>query len=167
MLGLLRQFGSMNGNVLALTAKTVISEYWTITRSQVYRELDKLAKNGLVDAMSADHSSVRTFTISKRGEEAFMSWLKVGPGNDMIRMPLMLTVRFGALLPEGHLEQILKEYAEHHQEKLTWYRELESRLATDATNRYDVATLRFGIIFEEAIRKWIDELPSLLRDPPS
>jgi len=39
MLGLLSQIGPVNANTLSRNADVAIGDYWTLSRSQVYREL--------------------------------------------------------------------------------------------------------------------------------
>jgi DNA-binding PadR family transcriptional regulator len=165
LLGLLRQRGPMNGNALTLTAKAAISDYWTVTRSQVYRELNSLRSRGLVSSGPLGPRESRDLSVTETGNAAFLSWLAAGPADDVIRMPLLLTVRFGADLPPGRLAEILEKFSSRHRKTLERYRQLQADLAGTPVDDYAIATLRFGIAFEEAIQRWIEELPSVIDVP--
>jgi DNA-binding PadR family transcriptional regulator len=162
MLGLLAQFGPMNGNALSRCADSLIGDYWTLTRSQVYRELRVLDDNRFVTAGPPGPRSSRSFSITPHGKEALMDWLQVGPADEVIRMPILLTIRFGALLAPQRLRQILDEYSADHLSRRQSYRELETAMSDATRDPFEMATLRFGRLFEEAVEHWLQELPALL-----
>ena len=162
ILGILSQFGPLNANALSRTAKGRIGDYWTVTRSQVYRELATLANRGFVTYGPSGPRDSRDCEITEAGREAFLSWLDQGPADDVIRFPILLTVKFARFFAPGRLEEILDDFAGLHRERLAEYRLVDAAYADDEIDRYDRATLRFGILFEEAIEKWVAELPELL-----
>ena len=162
ILGLLRQLGPMNANALAVSANVRIGGYWTVTRSQVYRELAALEKRGFVEFGPQGPRNSRECSVTENGSEAFLAWLDSGPIDDVIRFPLLLTVRFAADLPPGRFEEIIDEFATVHAESLAMYRTIAEAVADGPFDKYDLATLRFGIRFEEAIAQWLSELGDIL-----
>ena len=162
ILGLLRQWGPMNANTLAVTANVRIGGYWTVTRSQVYRELAALEKRGFVAFGPQGPRNSRDCVVTDEGTEAFLAWLDSGPIDDMIRFPLLLTVRFAADLAPGRFEEIIEEFSAVHAETLAMYRSIADAVADGPFDKYDLATLRFGIRFEEAIELWLGELGDIL-----
>lgn len=165
MLGLLRQYGSMNANALTNTARETIGDYWTLTRSQVYRELATLASKGFVRFGPAGPRDSRDIVVTDAGEREFLTWLQQGPANELIRMPLMLTVRFGRELDDQRFQAILSDFTRRHREKLQHYELLQSGAIGQPVDKYEIATLRFGILFEQTIQTWLEELHELLDDP--
>ena len=162
ILGLLRQSGPLNANALAETAKVRIGGYWTVTRSQVYRELAALEKRGLVEFGPRGPRNSRACSITELGADAFLAWLDSGPIDDVVRFPLLLTVRFAADLPPGRFDEIIEEFAAMHAQTLAMYRSIENAIIDGPHDIYDLATLRFGIHFEMAIEQWLGELGDLL-----
>ncbi|MQA11709.1 MAG: PadR family transcriptional regulator [Pseudonocardiaceae bacterium] len=158
LLGLLHD-GPMTGWDLVATAQSRIGSFWTLTQSQVYRELAKMSEAGLVRAGETGPRDRKPFTITTVGKRAFVDWLACEPAAEQIRFPLLLTMSFAGHLPPGRLDEIIQSQRETHAERLTEYRRQEPRLADDPQR---LATLRFGIRHEQAVLDWFDELPSLL-----
>ncbi len=168
LLGLLRKRGpmasaEMTGGELVRAAKLVIGDYWTITRSQVYRELGVLAAQGLLAADPPGPREARPFRLTQAGEAAFLAWLDQEPGEGTVRLPILLSVLFGAALPHNRLAEILDGYESRHRERLDRYRALEAELASAKVDLHSRATLSFGIFHEEAVLRWLESLPPVLR----
>jgi DNA-binding PadR family transcriptional regulator len=162
MLGLLSQIGPMNGNSLSRSADALIGEFWTLTRSQVYRELQSLEGIGFIKAGPTGARSSREFSLTRQGLSALTDWLNAGPADEVIRFPILLTIRFGGSLPPGRLRELLGEFEARHRAKSEFYAELESDLRSARNDPFEVATVRFGRLFEAAIATWLEELPELL-----
>ena len=163
LLGLLRQHGPMTGGDLVRTAETVIGDYWPLTRSQIYRELTALAGDQLLSAGPPGPRRARRYSLTPAGEAAFLAWLQASPGDAQPRMPLLLTVLFGADLPPGRLAEILEDHERRHRERLAFYRALDADLAASGAGPYARATLGFGIRHEQAVLQWLADLPAELR----
>lgn len=162
MLGLLAQIGPLNGNSLSRCADVLIGDYWTLTRSQVYRELQTLEELEYIEAGPAGPRSSRDFSITERGTRALRDWLNAGPADEVIRMPILLTIRFGADIQPERLREILREFEVRHRTKRGSYVELEADMQASRNDPFEIATVRFGRLFETAINDWLTELPSLL-----
>jgi len=169
LLGLLRRYGPMTGGDLLRTAKLVIGDYWSVTRSQVYRELTALAARGFLEVGPPGPREARPYALTEEGASAFLGWLDDGPGEDTVRLPVLLSVGFGADLRPGRLAEILDDYERGHRAQLARYRTLEAELdaATAGVDAYVRATLSFGVAHEEAVLRWLEGLPAELRRPPA
>ena len=163
LLGLLRRYGPMTGGDLVRTAETVIGEYWPLTRSQIYRELTTLTGDQFLSAGPPGPRRTRLYSLTPAGETAFLAWLQASPGDAQPRMPLLLTVLFGADLPPGRLAEILDDHERRHRERLACYRALDADLAGSDASPYTRATLSFGIRHEQAVLQWLAGLPAELR----
>jgi len=161
LLGLLHA-GPMTGWDLVSTAQRRIGNFWTLTQSQVYRELARMTETGLVTVGEPGPRDRKPYTITKAGRAAFAEWINNEPAREQIRMPLLLTIQFADHLPPGRLREIIDTLRARHASRLAEYREHEKLLAEASDERERLATLRFGIRHEQAVLDWFDELPGLL-----
>jgi len=147
--------GEATGDELVAAADALIGDFWHLTRSQVYRELAVLAGRGLVEAGETGPRSRRPYRLTDAGRDEFAAWLAEPPSAEQIRYPLLLTVAFGAHLDAGRLHQYLAQHRLDHERRLKEYLETDE---AEGLDRYQRATLRFGIHYERAVLTWMDEL---------
>jgi DNA-binding PadR family transcriptional regulator len=142
-----------------------IGQFWSMTRSQVYRELLAMAGRGLVEFGSAGPRERRLCTITSAGRAAFLAWIARMPGEELIRFPLLLTVFFGEDVPPQMLVDACTEHRRRHAERLTAY---EAELpGVRAQMTYGALALDFGIAYERMVLAWIDGLPWMPAAPSS
>ena len=154
----------MSGYELASTAQRVIGNFWTLTQSQVYRELASMAEAGLVVPGERGARDRRRYALTEPGRRAFATWIDRPPGPETIRHPLLLVLSFGRFLPPARLAAYLRQHREAHAERLRAY-EAEAAAASQADTDADPfgqATLDFGIAYERAVRDWFATLPASL-----
>ena len=154
-------YGPMTGWDLDQLVEWSIGNFWNVTRSQIYRELRALAERGLVEVGETGARDRRPYTITPAGEEAFRAWLAADPGTETIRSRLLLTVFFGSLLPKERLAEILARARNQHAGELARYQELRPNI--EAGDPFQLATLKFGIAYEEAFLAWLDEVAEALQ----
>ncbi len=165
LLGFLHS-GPLSGWDLLVTARTVIGQFWTITPSQVYRELAAMERTGLIEAQQSGPRDRRPYELSDAGRAAFADWLSREPGAEQIRYPLLLTISFGAHLPPKTLTRFIDSHRIAHAERLSEYE--AAKAAADAAvdaDRFALATLEFGIRYERAVLEWFDALPEQIAGP--
>ncbi len=148
----------MSGWDLVATAQVLIGDFWTLTRSQVYRELAAMETAGLIVAGPAGPRDRRPYELTAAGRAAFREWLDQRPGPEQIRYPLLLTIAFGRHLPPGRLAAFVADHREVHARRLQQYRALRAE-AGDHLGPYANATIEFGIRYEAAVLEWFDHLP--------
>lgn len=167
LLGFLHH-GPMSGWDLAATAQTVIGDFWSLTQSQVYRELSAMAAAGLVEAGEPGRRDRRPYALTDAGRAAFAEWINGEPGPESIRFPLLLTVSFGRHLPQDRLAEFLSHHRAVHAERLSRYEDQHAAAlaAGEAADPYALATLEFGLAYERAVLAWFDQLPARLRLAP-
>lgn len=158
LLGLLHD-GPLTGWDLVASAQDRIGNFWTLTQSQVYRELARMTDDGLVTVGDPGPRDRKPYTITETGRAAFAEWINADPARDQIRVPLLLTILFSGHLREGRLTEIIAAERAAHAARLAAYREHEQHLSGDPLR---LATLRFGIRHEQAALDWFGELPDLL-----
>jgi DNA-binding PadR family transcriptional regulator len=156
LLGLLRD-GAATGYELARRAQEQLGDFWTVTRSQVYRELTAMSAHGLVEALAAGPRASHPYELTDAGRKAFSVWLHQEPGSDVVRIPLLLRLAFADGLDPHRLAEFTAAQRSEHAGRLERYREIESAaLAAGASDR-DLVTLRFGLRYEQAALQWFDE----------
>jgi DNA-binding PadR family transcriptional regulator len=165
LLGFLH-WGPMSGWDLAATAEEVIGDFWSLTRSQVYRELAWMAEAGLIEAGERGSRERQPYALTDAGRAAFDAWANEPPGVETIRFPLLLKLSFGRYLPPERLAAFVRDHRAVHSRRLSDY-EAEAARADPrlgAGDPYREATLAFGIAYERAVLAWFDALPPEITD---
>lgn len=167
LLGFLH-LGPMSGWDLCATAQQLIGQFWSLTQSQVYRELSGLEQSGLIAAGPTGARERRPYHLTADGRTAFLDWLRTPPGAEQIRYPLLLTISFGRQLPPGELAAFVAAHRAQHANRLVGYRAARAAAGTGA-DPFRLATLDFGIRYEEAVLSWFDSLPPEVggHEPPA
>ncbi|WP_407445679.1 PadR family transcriptional regulator [Rhodococcus sp. (in: high G+C Gram-positive bacteria)] len=158
LLGFLHE-GPKTGWDLVTTAQERIGKFWSLTTSQVYRELAAMERDGLIEAGETGPRARKPYALTDEGRRAFADWLEREPGPENIRHPLLLTVAFADHLPAHRLVEILAHYRAEHERQLAEYEEL---LASHALPDYPAATVEFGIAYERAVLTWLERMDERL-----
>jgi DNA-binding PadR family transcriptional regulator len=153
LLGFL-EMAPMTGWELVAQIEHTIGNFWNVTRSQVYRELNSLAGSGLVEAGDRGPRARRPYKITESGRQAFTDWINREPGPGLIREPLLLTVFFRDRVEPEKFRRYVATHRLRHQAQLESYELLESLLAEMPGGPLD--TLRLGIAYERAVLAWIE-----------
>ena len=161
LLGLLRA-GPRSGYDLVAEADKVIGGFWTITRSQVYRELADLAERGLVERGKTGPRDRQPFEITPRGRAVFRDWVNTAPEPENLRIPLLLRLTFADEIDPDELRQTLADHRAVHAIRLDDYRKLYLDLAAGGVPSEQRVTLAYGIAYESAVLGWFDQLPEQL-----
>jgi DNA-binding PadR family transcriptional regulator len=156
LLGFLHD-GPLSGYELVGAAEAFLGPFWSLTRSQVYRELATLAARGLVEEGEVGARSRRPFRITESGRVAFRAWIEQPPGEESIRYPLLLTMSFGSFLGVQPILDVVAAHRQAHQERLASYQD-----ADPSPDRFLRAVQSFGVHYERAVLAWMDELPQIL-----
>jgi len=86
---------------LVTVAQRRIGNFWTLTQSQVYRELTAMARAGLVEVGQPGPRDRQALPDHEAGRAAFRAWIDREPALEQIRFPLLLTIMFAGHLPPG------------------------------------------------------------------
>jgi len=163
LLGFLHE-GPMTGWDLVATAQARIGDFWSLTQSQVYRELAAMAEAGLVEAGERGRRDRRPYALTAAGRAAFAEWVAREPGPETIRFPLLLTIGFGRHLPPERLAAFVRHHRAAHAARLAAYETTRAAWAAgDGPDAYARATLEFGIAYERSALAWFDGLPPAIR----
>lgn len=133
--------------------------FWTLTRSQVYRELPALADAGYVKLGKTGPRSSQPYSITAAGKKAFAGWLGEPAGADHSRNPILLRLGFGAQHTKPQLRRLLTEAKQEHEAALAANRQRLSELRKNGADPFMVATAEFGVAYERALLKWLAAVP--------
>jgi DNA-binding PadR family transcriptional regulator len=157
LLGFLHE-GPQSGWDLMVTAQERIGGFWSLTRSQVYRELASMAAAGLITTDSTGARDRRAYRLTEDGRAAFRQWVSQPPGEEQIRYPLLLTLAFAQHLPPDRLASFIASHRELHQSRWDAYRDQELQARAAGAGDVDLITLDFGLRYERAVIDWFDAL---------
>ena len=162
LLGLLLE-RPMTGWDLVAAAEHRVGNFWSITRSQAYRELAGMESAGLVVAGPVESRDRKPYTATDRGRTLFGEWIAAEPGADQVRIPLLLTLSFARHLPAERVRELLSRARAEHAARLAEYERHRRHLheagpGTADADPFRAATLGFGLHHERAVVSWLDEL---------
>ena len=158
LLGLLHE-GPMTGGQLMAAAQRRLGAYWSMTRSQVYRELPALAEAGYVKLGKPGARSRQPYSITPAGKRAFTRWLSEPAGREAIRNPVALRAAFGSHQTGAQLQQVYSQATEYHNEALAEARE-QAKEAKKTGDEFFAASLEFAVAYHRAALSWLKSAPA-------
>ncbi|NLC98427.1 MAG: PadR family transcriptional regulator [Actinomycetales bacterium] len=157
LLGFLHD-GPQSGWELTAAVQNQLGGFWSISRSQVHRELKRLADSDLVETGEIGVRDSLPYRITPTGRDAFAAWVSNGPESATIRLPLLLFVSLGRHLDPDVLASILREQRAHQAALVREYSAARRQLEATDVDQFRLATIDFGIRTARTTVKWIDEL---------
>ncbi len=151
-----------------------VGYFWQARFQQIYGELRRLERDGLVEKEEVPQSgrpTKKVYSITEKGRAALDAWLDSPSALMPVRDEFLVKVHsFGRLPPERAIAR-LRDHRRLHEERLATYRLIESRLkevgwvsesrvADALVGRY--LTLKRGIAYEEDSIRWCDWAIGLL-----
>jgi DNA-binding PadR family transcriptional regulator len=113
VLGLLHD-GPQTGGELVAGARERFGVFFSVTRSQVYRELPGLADAGFARLGKKGPRSSQQYVITAAGKRAFKQWLQSEPGPDHLRSPMLLRLLYAHTLTAKQREALLTSTRERY-----------------------------------------------------
>ncbi len=168
---------SGTGIELARRFDKSIGYFWPATHQQIYRELDRLATDGLIRELPSEgpprRGQPRSFEVTAEGAQALREW--IGQDDDPEELRSTMAVRVRAAAATGTVEEIrgaLLHHREQRAAKLQRNLEIEQRDFTDVAADDARAVLQhrvliLGIQVERAWVEWCDETLAALDRLPA
>jgi DNA-binding PadR family transcriptional regulator len=155
LLGLLHT-GPMTGGQLVAAAGERFGSFFSVTRSQVYRELPVLAEAGLVRLGKKGARSSQQYVLTAAGKRTFKSWLNSPSGADNLRSPLILRLMHAGQLTAKQRANLVNSARANYLDHLD-----EARAdAKAAGNPYAKAVAEFTVAHWRAVLKLLDAIPT-------
>ena len=164
LLGLLHE-GPMTGGQLMAAAERRLGPYWSMTRSQVYRELPALAEHGFRPARQARPPGQPAVLDHAAGKRAFARWLAEEPGAESPAQPGRAAGRVRrAARSDTQLKDLYSQATEYHNDG-AGRRSREQAKAGEEGRRRRTAprALEFAIGYHKAALAWLKAAPAKIR----
>jgi DNA-binding PadR family transcriptional regulator len=155
LLGLLHD-GPATGGELVSAAGERFGAFFSVTRSQVYRELPALAEAGLVRHGKQGPRSSQQYVITAAGKKAFKSWLTDEPGPDHLRSPLILRLVHADSLTNKQRANLVESARSKYNAEL----DAAKTAVKGAEGPYEKAVAEFGQAHTRAMLKLLDAVPT-------
>jgi PadR family transcriptional regulator, regulatory protein AphA len=155
-----------SGYELVAYADRSIAYFWSIPRSQLYRELARLEGWGLIAGTRVSQTSApdkRVYEITEAGRAVLAAWVD-SPTLPTVKSKngLLLKVFMARHARPDSLGPLLRAYRESVELELADLQAIVDQLADRAQARFGRLTARWGILHAEASLAWLDEAQALV-----
>ena len=154
LLGLLHS-GPMTGGQLVTAAADRFGTFFSVTRSQVYRELPALPAAGLLRPGDQGPRASQQYVLTAAGKRAFKAWLSAGNGSDALRSPLVLRLMHAGSLSARQRAELVRCGREAFTTRLAAAR----RAARGEADPYRRAVADFAVAHNRAMVRLLDAVP--------
>lgn len=155
LLGLLHS-GPMTGGQLVAAAGDQFGTFFSVTRSQIYRELPVLADSGLLKPGKQGPRGSQQYVLTPAGRRAFKTWLAAGSGADTLRSPLVLRLLHAGSLTAKQRAELISVSRSAYTSKLDAAR----TAAKSEADPYRKAVADFTVAHTRAMLKLVDAIPA-------
>jgi PadR family transcriptional regulator AphA len=132
--------------------------FWAASYGQIYPELRRLAKVGLIEGSAAprDGRKRTVYKITSAGRKELRAWLREPPTTFEMRDEGLLKLFFAGALPPEEAVNTLGAMREHHLGIVARLREIEP--AATAAEGFPLMVLRGGIEYNEMTADWCERM---------
>ncbi len=132
--------------------------FWAASYGQIYPELGRLSKAGLIEGKADPESSRRRieFRLTPAGRERLERWLADPAQIQETRDESLLKVFFSSAGAPGTTRAALEAKRDHHRAEAAELREIEASMVADESKGGAVTALRYGIALNDFVSEWCD-----------
>ncbi len=157
--------GPKYGLQLRLEFEARTGEVWPLNVGQVYTTLQRLERDGLVQADAEDRGPQRAYRITPEGHDELLSWLRTPPDDGQPpRDELLIKVLVAVHVADVDIHDVIQTNRRHLVEQMQRYTGLKA-----AASHADVA-LALAVDAElfrlEGAVRWLDSAEVRLRQHP-
>ncbi|QKV80180.1 PadR family transcriptional regulator [Amycolatopsis sp. Hca4] len=166
--------GEASGYDLAKGFDASVANFWAATPQQLYRELDRMAADGLVRARVVHQErrpDKRLFSLTEAGHRALHGFTAQPPRPGVIRDELLVQVQAVDAGDEAAVRRALAERMARAETKIAGYEKLRARLLdgrfeddylAEAERVGPYLTLMRGLSFERENLRWCEQALKVL-----
>jgi DNA-binding PadR family transcriptional regulator len=166
--------GESSGYDLAKGFDASVANFWMATPQQLYRELERLAEQGLIQARVVHQErrpNKRMFALTEAGREAIRQFTARAPKPSVIRDELLVKVQAADAGNAQAVRDFIVERLQWATAKLDRYERLLTRLLDGRTEEEHLAqtervgpylTLLRGISFEQENIRWAERALTII-----
>ncbi|MDF0529625.1 PadR family transcriptional regulator [Tsukamurella sp. 8F] len=152
-----------------------IGHFWRATHQQIYRTLARMADQGLVmftEEPQDGKPDRKVYSVTDGGRAFLSEWVTTAGKPATLRDELAVKIRGARPEDLPALADEIHRHREAHAERVDLYRSMEKNDYPDPSTLTGTAlqqqlVLRGGIVIEEALVGWLDEVHSALNRNPS
>jgi DNA-binding PadR family transcriptional regulator len=141
-------------------------EVWPLNVGQVYTTLQRLERDGLVEATGEGERSQKQYRITPAGAHELADWLRTPP--ELVPPPrdeLVIKVLVALQVPGIDIHEILQVHRRHVIEAMQRYTRIKAEVAVEDAPLALVADAELFRL--EGIVRWLDAADVRLKQPPS
>lgn len=173
LLGLLTFGDDLTGYELKQRADLTLRFYWVApAMSQVYTELERLARRGLVSARESSDAERRStrYRITAHGRRALVRWLEESPvGFPILKHPVALRLLMGHLVDPARTVTMLSEHLDALAERRAELEEVRTSLrGADGAGepfQHPAMVAEWGLEYFDGERATLERLLARLQTP--
>ena len=156
----------MTGYELAAYAEQSIGNFFPLTRSHIYSELDRLGRLSLLGATEIEQENAptkRVYEITSAGQEELRRWLETPQSKeDRVRSLFLVRIFFGDRLSPEQLTSLLDDFESRAVIRRDRLATLAEKLADRPASVFRRSTALFGLRREQAMLDWVAEARPML-----
>jgi len=134
--------------------------YWSATHTQIYRTLDRMAKEGLVTfkvVQQTERPSKKVYSITEEGRKDLREWLECSFGLPILHHPLLVRLAWCDRLENSQIEALLHDYIRQLRQQIGLY-QTDNQSQVEAFARTEREGFLWQMILESGIRFYQGEL---------
>jgi DNA-binding PadR family transcriptional regulator len=152
----------MTGYELKQRADRTLRFYWVSpAMSQIYTELDRLSRNGFVEAVddTSGKRTTRRFRITPYGRESLTNWLHTSAHEfPMLKHPIALRLMLGSLMGPGEVEAMLDGYVDAVAARRKELEAVREMLGDNEAVAYPARVADWGLAYYDAEVEIVEKL---------
>ncbi len=161
----------MSGYDLKTLFNGSVSYFWAATHSQIYRTLNKMHEEGLVDVeviIQEDLPNRKVYHITENGKVSLVKWVKSDVELSPIKNRILVQLSWADCLETDEIISLLDQYLIILKNRLTIYhhRMAHKEIFDQGRSEREIilwkGTLQNGILTYEAEARWAEELKAEL-----
>lgn len=163
--------GSCSGYDLCKRFEGSVGFFWQASFQQIYRELNKLEEQGLLNSNTVrqqNRPEKKIYQVTAAGRDYLQAWIVEPCDMAPIRDELLVKFFAGYLVSPSLLLAELEQHRTQHQQRLAVYREIEQQYFSHPESfsiekKFRYLTLRNGINYELGWLAWCEEAITTLK----
>ncbi|MCE2573014.1 PadR family transcriptional regulator [Motilimonas eburnea] len=164
------QKGDMTGYELAKEYDDKSANFWQASHQQIYRELKKMANEGLISCIKQAQQGKpdkKIYKVTQQGQQALEQWLAQPTSERLLNSPFLAKFMAGECANASSIRDDIVRLQQEHGASLAKFESFLDHFPSDKSllskgDKLAYLSLQRGIIMEQAWLSWAEQvLPEL------